>query len=68
MSSALDRWRLIPAGFAMRSRTWPRTAEAQGFFGGHAFPILGTTSCGENARFGGGLEGSHNATAVMATW
>lgn len=39
-----------------------------GFFAGHAFPIIGTTSYGEIAKFGGSLEGFHNATAVMAAW
>ncbi|MCR9165660.1 MAG: FIST signal transduction protein [Nannocystaceae bacterium] len=38
------------------------------FFEGHAFPLVGTTSYGEIAKFGGSLEGFHNATAVMAVW
>lgn len=38
------------------------------FFAGHAFPLVGTTSYGEIAKFGGSLEGFHNATAVMAVW
>jgi len=43
-------------------------AQIGGFSGGRGFPIIGTTSYGEIAKFGGSLEGFHNATAVMATW
>lgn len=38
------------------------------FFAGRALPLVGTTSYGEIAKFGGSLEGFHNATAVMAVW
>jgi len=42
--------------------------QTRGFSAGRAFPLLGTTSYGEIAKFGGSLEGFHNATAVMAAW
>lgn len=42
--------------------------QVRGFFAGHAFPLIGVTSYGEIAKFGGSLEGFHNATAVMAAW
>ncbi|MGH1345394.1 MAG: FIST signal transduction protein [Nannocystales bacterium] len=43
-------------------------SQLRGFFAGHAFPVVGVTSYGEIAKFGGSLEGFHNATAVMAAW
>lgn len=43
-------------------------SQVRGFFAGHAFPLIGVTSYGEIAKFGGSLEGFHNATAVMAAW
>ncbi len=41
-------------------------AQTRAFAAGRAFPIVGTTSYGEVAEFGGSLEGFHNAAAVMA--
>lgn len=38
------------------------------FSGGRSFPIIGLAGYGEIARFGGSVEGFHNATAVMAAW
>ncbi|MEM6294228.1 MAG: FIST N-terminal domain-containing protein [Myxococcota bacterium] len=43
-------------------------AQTRAFAAGRAFPIVGTTSYGEVAEFGGSLEGFHNAAAVMAAW
>ena len=43
-------------------------AQISGFSGGRVFPLIGTTSYGEIAKFGGSLEGFHNATTVMAAW
>ena len=42
--------------------------EVQAFLGGRSFPLIGTTGYGEFARYGGSVEGFHNATAVMAAW
>ncbi len=38
------------------------------FSAGRSFPIVGTTVFGEFAKFGGSVEGFHNATVVMAAW
>lgn len=42
--------------------------ETAAFSGGRSFPIVGLAGYGEIAKFGGSVEGFHNATAVMAAW
>lgn len=42
--------------------------QTRAFTDGRVFPLIGTTSYGEMAKFGGSLEGFHNATVVMAAW
>jgi hypothetical protein len=42
--------------------------EVAAFSGGRSFPLVGVTGYGEFARYGGSVEGFHNATSVMVAW
>jgi hypothetical protein len=42
--------------------------EVAAFSGGRSFPLVGAAGYGEFARYGGSVEGFHNATAVMVAW